>query len=74
MEDVHPTISSHNWIFYRETDHFEQAFETLVIALKTDLSYVRSHTRLLVRAKEWQRKLLDHSFLLLGLSSRIARV
>lgn len=66
MEDVHPAISRHNWIFFRETDDFQQAFTILTKALKTDLEYVRTHTRLLVKAKEWQRKLLDTSFLLRG--------
>ncbi|MBD2459647.1 TIR domain-containing protein [Oscillatoria sp. FACHB-1407] len=66
MDDVHPAISRHNWIFFRETDDFEQAFSTLLTALDTDLDYARNHTRLLVRAKEWQRKLADSSFLLRG--------
>jgi eukaryotic-like serine/threonine-protein kinase len=66
MEAIHPSISRHNWILCRETDSFEKAFTVLTTALNTDLDYVRSHSRLLVRAKEWQRKLLDKSFLLRG--------
>jgi DNA polymerase III delta prime subunit len=66
MDDVHPAISRHNWIFFRETDDFEQAFGTLLTALETDIEYARSHSRLLVRAKEWQRKISDSSFLLRG--------
>ncbi|MCU0523699.1 MAG: TIR domain-containing protein [Elainella sp. Prado103] len=66
IEEVHPSISRHNWIPFRASDDFEQSFAKLTNALKNDLVYVRSHTRLLVRAKEWQRKLADHSFLLRG--------
>ncbi|HIK14431.1 MAG TPA: TIR domain-containing protein [Leptolyngbyaceae cyanobacterium M33_DOE_097] len=66
MDDVHPAISQHNWILFREVDDFEQAFGKLLAALDTDLEYARNHTRLLVRAKEWQRKFSDSSFLLRG--------
>lgn len=66
LDDVHAAISEHNWIFFRETDDFEQAFGKLLTALDTDLEYVRNHTRLLIRAKEWQRKFSDSSFLLRG--------
>lgn len=72
IADVHPAISRHNWIFFRATDDFKQAFETFITALKTDLDYVRTHARLLVRAKEWQRKLADTSFLLRGSDLREA--
>jgi WD40 repeat protein len=53
--NVHPAVNSHNWVYFREEDNFNQAFKTLLEALDTDLSYVRDHTRLLVRAREWER-------------------
>ena len=59
-------ISSHNWIYFRESDDFDVAFETLLTALDTDLNYVRAHTRLLVRAREWETRDKDVSYLLRG--------
>jgi hypothetical protein len=53
-EALHPIISSHNWIFFRDNDDFEQSFDKLINALDTNLDHVREHTRLLVRALEWQ--------------------
>ncbi len=63
---MHPSISTHNWLFFRETDDFDTAFESLITALDTDLSHVRQHTRLLVRAKEWESNGKNPSFLLQG--------
>ena len=66
LAHVHPNISSHNWLFFRETDSFDQAFQELLTAIDTDLDYVRMHTRLLVRALEWQDKTQNPSYLLRG--------
>src|SRR5207302_359398 len=41
-------------------------FDSLVQAIDSDLEWKRIHTRLLVRAKEWERKGRDSSFLLRG--------
>ena len=64
---LHPSISSHNWIFFRESDDFDTAFENLVRALDTDLEHVREHTRLLVRALEWDAAGRNPSLLLNGI-------
>ncbi len=63
---IHPAIRSHNWIFFREQDDFEKSVAALLKAIDTDLSFVREHTRLLVRAKEWDNKNRDASLLLRG--------
>lgn len=63
---VHPELAKLNWIFFREQDDFDRAFQTLIEAIEIDLSYVRSHTRLLVRAREWENEKRDRSFLLRG--------
>ena len=52
-DDVHQSMSAHNWVFLREEDDFEANFELLIDALDTDLAYIREHTRLLTRAIEW---------------------
>ncbi|KAM3108649.1 CHASE2 domain-containing protein [Phormidesmis sp. 146-33] len=63
---VHPAMSSHNWVLMRDSDDFETAVQRLVTAIETNLPYVRNHTRLLMKAIEWQRSQRDPSFLLRG--------
>ncbi|MDX2216146.1 MAG: toll/interleukin-1 receptor domain-containing protein [Oculatellaceae cyanobacterium bins.114] len=65
-QQVHPQISKHNWIFFRETDDFDHAFQELLQAVNTDIDYIHAHTRLLVRAIEWKRKDYNDSYLLRG--------
>jgi len=55
-----------NWLFFRESDDFGAAFQKLTEALDTDLERVRAHTRLLVRAREWDSKNRSDSFTLRG--------
>ncbi len=59
-------VSSHNWIFFREQDDFDKSVLALTEALDTDLDYLRVHTRLLVRAMEWNDKERDASLVLRG--------
>jgi len=63
-EKIHEQVSSHNWIFFRDTDDFDNAFTQLVDAVETDLDHNRTHTRLLVRAKEWNINNKNSSYLL----------
>lgn len=55
-----------NWIWMRPGDDFAAAVETLLQAVDTDLDWVRAHTRLLVRAVEWQARAQDVSLALRG--------
>jgi WD40 repeat protein len=64
--DVPERIRAHNWIFFREGDDFEGSIERLTEALETDLDWVHAHTRLLVRATEWDQRRRDRSLLLRG--------
>ncbi len=71
VEDIQPEgvrdeVSALNWIFCRAGDDFESAVRVLFEAIDTDLDWVRSHTRLLVRAREWEHRGKDESFLLKG--------
>ena len=68
LQQLHPALAKHNWLFFRESDDFDTAFQSLVQAIDTDLDYVKAHTRLLVRGCEWDRKGRDPSFLLRGSS------
>jgi WD40 repeat protein len=66
-EDLVPEpVQAHNWIFCRESDDFDRALDTIATALRTDLEWVHQHTRLLVRALEWDTNNRDGSFLLRG--------
>ena len=55
-----------NWIFFRDSDDFEEATGKLISALDTDLNWVRMHTRLLTRAIEWDANGRNNSFVLRG--------
>src|SRR5438067_2792676 len=59
-------VAKLNFIFLRDSDDFETAFGSLLEALDTDLDWKKAHTRLLVRAKEWERKGHSQSLLLRG--------
>ena len=59
------TLRQLNWIWCRDTDNREEAFGKLLPALDTDLAWARAHTRLVVRAVEWDKR-RDGSLLLRG--------
>ncbi|NJN21102.1 MAG: TIR domain-containing protein [Leptolyngbya sp. RL_3_1] len=63
---VHPELARLNWIFLRQDDDFEANFPGLLTALDQNIDYVRTHTRLLVKALEWDRHDRDGSYLLRG--------
>ncbi len=63
---IHPAISTHNWIFFRDSDDFHKSMQQLLAAIEADLSHVRTHTRYLVRAQEWISRDRAGSFLLSG--------
>jgi WD40 repeat protein len=71
-ETVPETLARLNWIFFRESDDFEKAIDTLINALDTDLDWVHAHTRLLTRAIEWESKGKNNSFVLRGEDLRAA--
>ena len=60
------SLAKLNWIFFRETDDFPKALQTLVTAIDTDQGWVKAHTRLLVRAREWDAKGREASLALRG--------
>lgn len=54
VPEVLGPISALNWIFLRPTDDFDAGIALLVRALETDIDLVRTHTRVLTRAKAWE--------------------
>jgi WD40 repeat protein len=65
-KDVPDLLARLNWIFCREEDDFPQSFQVLLTAMATDLDHVRAHTRLLLKALEWEGRGQDKSLLLRG--------
>ena len=63
---VPEALAKFNYIFFRESDDFEEATDKLISALDTDLDWVRVHTRLLTRAIEWDANGRNRSFVLRG--------
>lgn len=62
---VPESVAAHNWIYLREDTEFDQGFEQLLQALQTEPEHLHAHTRLLLRAKEWEAS-KDRSHLLRG--------
>lgn len=71
-KEVPERLRKFNYIFFQDCDEFETSFTALVNAIDTDLDWVRVHTRLEVRANEWESKGQDKSFLLQGNDLRAA--
>ena len=72
-EDMHERLAAANWVYMREDeDDFEASFQILVEALQTDLEHVKQHTRLHLRATEWDDNGRDNSSLLRGRDLRSA--
>ncbi|HEY9674871.1 MAG TPA: TIR domain-containing protein [Waterburya sp.] len=66
-QNIHPTISKINWVYFREgIDDFETAFTGLVSLLGRQADYVEQHTQFLVQALEWERHQKQTSYLLIG--------
>ncbi|HSG43643.1 MAG TPA: TIR domain-containing protein [Anaerolineales bacterium] len=63
---LHEKISSHNWVFIRDDKELEGMLPALVDAINTDLTWIAQHTRLFNRAKEWDAKGRNDSYLVRG--------
>ena len=66
ISKVHPMLSKYNWLFFRQTDDFAHGFGQLMTAIDTDLEQVRTHTRILEKAIEWDKEGRNPSFVLRG--------
>ncbi len=65
-QDMHDTLAATNWVYMREEDDYDATLPALIDTIQTDLGWVRQHTRILQRAKEWEAKDHGNSFLLQG--------
>lgn len=71
-EAIPDALGKFQRIDFGDGDRFDARFAALLTALDTDLAWVQAHTRLLTRAKEWEREAKDSSFLLRGKDLREA--
>jgi len=62
--DVAAALARIHWIFMRDPGEFGPGMTQLAQAIVTDLDWVRDHSRLLVRALEWQARGRNRSYLL----------
>lgn len=65
-KDVPPELAKINWVYLRDADDFDKGFQTLCSAMDTDLEWIKTHTRIQVRALEWDKKNRSASFALRG--------
>ncbi|NEP02475.1 MAG: TIR domain-containing protein, partial [Symploca sp. SIO2E9] len=67
FQNMHPTISKINWVYFREKiDNFEQSLSDLIELLGCHGDYVEQHTQFLVKAWDWERNKKQTSYLLIG--------
>ncbi|HLA43562.1 MAG TPA: toll/interleukin-1 receptor domain-containing protein, partial [Aggregatilineales bacterium] len=50
---VPPSISHINWVYFTEPVRLEDAYGQMQHAMDADFDHINTHTRLLVRAREW---------------------
>ena len=79
LDNIHPAIAKINWIYIREEadenkelfewkqiDDFDVSFQGLLQSIGNHASYVEMHTRLLVKALNWEKNQRAGKFLLVG--------
>ncbi|MGQ4649063.1 TIR domain-containing protein [Lyngbya aestuarii] len=67
FQNMHPTISKINWVYFREgIDDFEQSLAGLIELFKRHADYVKQHTQFLAKALEWERHQRQTNYLLVG--------
>jgi YVTN family beta-propeller protein len=71
-DQVPEDVRVRNWIPAGKDDDFTITIARLVKALDTDLEWEREHSRLTMRALEWERSGRDRSFLLRGADLKAA--
>jgi YVTN family beta-propeller protein len=71
-EEVPEDVRVRNWIPAGTDDDFTITIAPLVKALDTDLEWEREHSRLTVKALEWEQSDRDRSFLLRGTDLKAA--
>lgn len=55
-----------NWVFFDSPEKYNEEFKALLETVDQDLFHIKTHTRLLVRAREWLQSDKNPSSLLVG--------
>ncbi|MCJ7734417.1 MAG: TIR domain-containing protein [Anaerolineales bacterium] len=65
---VPASLTPLNWIFFKKEEEaaFHAAVQDLIQAIQTDHTWVKEHTRLQIRALEWERKSKENGYLMRG--------
>lgn len=66
FRQMHPAISQHNWLPFREDDVFDDVYRTFLDTIHADPQHVKTHTRLLAKAREWEQSGQQRDRLLAG--------
>ncbi|MEM6432986.1 MAG: toll/interleukin-1 receptor domain-containing protein [Cyanobacteria bacterium P01_D01_bin.115] len=65
--DLHPVLAAVQWIDFRQGEgDFNANFKELLRTLETDRAHLEAHTKLLVKALEWENKQRSDDVLLRG--------
>ena len=64
--EIPEDIRNRNWIPFTDSDDYDESLQRVVQALDTDLELRKEHTRILVKAIEWEHEGKERSFLLRG--------
>jgi WD40 repeat protein len=64
---IHEKITAHQWITIQNDEDLEKQMPVLVKGINTDLDWLAQHTRLYNRAREWDSKGRNDSYLVRGL-------
>ncbi|MEM9504102.1 MAG: TIR domain-containing protein, partial [Cyanobacteria bacterium P01_E01_bin.43] len=65
--DLHPVLAAVQWIDFRQgKGDFNASFKELLRTLETDRAHLEAHTRLMVKALEWDKKQRRSDLLLRG--------
>jgi GTPase SAR1 family protein len=64
--NLHPKLRQRQWVSFNSEDNFDAAFAKLVDAIETDIENEKKHTRLAIKAIEWEQDGKNSSLLLRG--------
>lgn len=65
-DDIPPILARLNFIFCTDRDPFEDAVDSVISAVNTDIDWIREHTRLAGLARRWRQSDMRRSLLLRG--------
>ncbi|MGK7903627.1 MAG: TIR domain-containing protein [Hormoscilla sp.] len=71
-EDLHPELGKVQWLDFQHQGDFNAKFNQLVRTLDTDREHLRSHTKWLQRAWDWDQKQKSEDLLLRGNQCAVA--